>query len=68
MKSTDYETLANLDAKERSAKLKELRLELVRSRVAGKSSKTRTKEIKKAIARLFTVINAGRKSPLMTAH
>lgn len=62
------EEIKKMTKEQRSTKLKELRVELVKSRVTGKTSKIRTKEIKKAIARLLTVINAGRKSPSVTAH
>jgi len=42
--------------KERQEKLKELKLELIKKSVpANKAGKTKTKEIKKAIARLLTV-------------
>ncbi len=68
MKGLKGKDIVKMDAKERSAKLKELRMELVKSKVAGKSSKIRTKEIKKAIARLLTVTSASRKSPSVTAQ
>jgi len=45
-----------LSKEERIAKLKELKMELIRKNVAAnKSGKTRNKEIKKAIARLLTL-------------
>lgn len=68
MKGLKAKDSIKMSAAERTAKLNELHLELVKSRVTGKTMKTRTKEIKKAIARLLTVINASRKSPSVTAH
>lgn len=68
MKGLKGKDMVKMSATERTAKLNELHLELVKSRVSGKTSKTRTKEIKKAIARLLTVTNASRKSPSVTAH
>ncbi|MEK6858862.1 MAG: 50S ribosomal protein L29 [Nanoarchaeota archaeon] len=68
MKGLTVQEISKMDKSQRTAKLNELRVELIRSRVAGKSSKVRTKEIKKAIARLLTVINESRKSPSVTAH
>ncbi len=45
-----------LSKEERIAKLKELKMELIRKNVAAnKSGKTKNKEIKKAIARLLTI-------------
>lgn len=68
MKGLRTEELSKMTREQQKAKLKELRIELIKSQVTGKSSKIRTKEIKKAIARLLTVINASRKSPSVTAH
>jgi len=51
--------IEKMSKKERHEKLKELKLELIRASVeARKGGKTRIKEIKKAIARLLTAINA----------
>lgn len=50
-----YKEIAKLNKQEKEDKLKELRLELIRKNVAAnKTSKIKTKEIKKAIARLLT--------------
>ena len=68
MKTLRAKDIEKMAPAERKAKIGELRLELVRSRVAGKNSKLRTKEIKKAIARLLTVTNRARQSPSVTAH
>ncbi len=46
--------IEKMDTKARDAKLKELRLELVRGNVAANRQNAKTKEIKKAIARILT--------------
>ena len=47
--------IKSMNDKEKQEKLKELRLELVKKHVAAnKAGKVKTKEIKKAIARLLT--------------
>jgi len=47
--------IKNMSDKEKNEKLKELRLELVKKYVpANKAGKIKTKEIKKAVARLLT--------------
>ena len=45
---------AKMDAKARSDKLKDLRMELVKSHVGIKKATAKTKEIKRAIARIYT--------------
>mgnify|MGYP000250223644 CR=1 FL=1 len=50
-----------MDAKERVARLGELKLELVKANVAAKKSGSKTKEIKKAIARILTFDGAAKK-------
>lgn len=67
MKGLKREDIEKMDKSARVAKLKELRLELIRSRVKGRETKNATKEIKKAIARVLTVTNAGRRNPVGTA-
>ncbi len=57
---------AKLDKKGRQAKLKDLKLELVKSGVSATKTKTRTKEIKKAIARLLTFAAVERKEQKRT--
>ena len=48
--------IKNMTEKDREEKLKELRFELIKKNVtANKSSKTKAKEIKKAIARILTL-------------
>jgi len=50
------EDIKNLSKEERKEKLKELKIELIKKNVAAnKSGKIKTKEIKKAIARLLTL-------------
>ncbi len=54
-----YKELVNLGKKEQEEKLKALKLELIKARVAaGKGGKTKLREIKKTIARLKTLHNA----------
>jgi len=43
-----------MDAKARSDKLKDLRMELVKSHVGTRKATAKTKEIKRAIARIYT--------------
>lgn len=49
-----------LNAKEQAEKLKELRIELVKAGSTANKAKAKTKEIKRAIARLLTISNANR--------
>ena len=51
-----------MDAKERKERLKELRFELVKSNVTANKSRAKTKEIKRAIARLLTINQASKSS------
>ena len=46
--------IKKMDAKSREDKIKELRLELVKSNVTANKSGAKTKEIKRALARLIT--------------
>lgn len=46
---------AKLEPKARKEKLKELKLELIKSNVAANKANAKNKEIKKAIARLITL-------------
>ncbi|MSS74103.1 50S ribosomal protein L29 [Candidatus Pacearchaeota archaeon] len=52
--------VSKMDAKSRAEKLKDLKMELVKSSVTAQKAKGKTKEIKKAIARIFT-FNASEK-------
>ena len=47
--------IAKMSQKDRKEKLKELELELIKSNVAANKTKSRTKEIKKAIARVLSI-------------
>jgi len=49
--------VAKMDEKERKKKLTELKMELIKASVAANKTNAKTKEIKKAIARLLTVNN-----------
>lgn len=55
-----------MDAKSRKEKIKELRLELIKVRSSAQKSKVRTKEVKKALARLLTFANTERKKVWQT--
>jgi len=55
-----YSELKKMDNKTREIKLKELKVELSRANVAANKTNSKTKEIKKAISRILTVINAER--------
>lgn len=48
----------NMDEKTRESKLKELKLELVKANVTAHKTNAKTKEIKKAIARILTFNNS----------
>ena len=50
--------IKKMSKEERTTKLKELRMELIKKHVqANKAGKVKTKEIKKAIARILTINN-----------
>jgi ribosomal protein L29 len=51
---------SKMDQKSRTDKLKELRLELMKSKATAQKSSGKTKEIKRAIARLHTFNSAKR--------
>ena len=46
--------IKNMNKKTREEKLKDLKMELVKANVAANKTKAKTKEIKRAIARLLT--------------
>lgn len=57
--SRKYKEIENMDARAREEKLNELKMELVKKSVtANRAGKGKAKEIKKAIARILTSINA----------
>lgn len=47
--------LKRMNKEEREGKLKELKMELVKSKVASQKSSAKVKEIKKMIARILTL-------------
>lgn len=49
-----YNEVSKLSVKERETKLKELKAELVKANVVANRQTAKTKEIKKAIARILT--------------
>ena len=55
--------VTKMGAKERSEKLTDLRKELVKSNVAAHKTNAKTKEIKKAIARILSFNNTLAKKP-----
>lgn len=58
--------IREMDSKARQEKVKELRLELLKVGASAQKSKIRTKEVKKALARLLTFANTERKKVLQT--
>jgi len=51
-----FKSIKAMNENDRKQKLKELRIELIKKKsVAGKQSKIKAKEIKKAIARILTL-------------
>lgn len=56
-----YKDVIKLDAKERKAKLSDLRMELVKANVTVNKTNAKTKEIKRAISRIL-MFNAAEKS------
>ena len=49
-----YKDVSKMDLKERESKMKDLKFELVKASVTANKQNAKTKEIKRAIARLFT--------------
>jgi len=52
-----YKDITKMDAKDREGKIKYLKLELIKANVTANKQSAKTKEIKKAIARLITFSN-----------
>ena len=50
--------VAKMDKSERETKLKELKMELVKSHVTANKQNSKTKEIKRAISRILTFNNS----------
>jgi len=57
MATLKAQDIKKLSAKDREKKLKELKLELIKS-TAGSGKSNNTKEIKKMIARIYTINNS----------
>ena len=55
-----YNSIAKMSEKERESKFKDLKLELVKANVTANKSGAKTKEIKRAIARLLTFNRSSR--------
>lgn len=53
--------IGKMSDKERTEKMQDLKLELIKAGASSSKTKLKTKEIKKAIARLFTFARANRK-------
>jgi ribosomal protein L29 len=49
------EEIKKMSEKEREDKIKDLKLEIIKSKIASSKSKVKIKEIKKTIARLLTL-------------
>jgi len=56
-----YKEIQKLSETEREKKLKELKLELVKSKASAQKTGSKTREIKKIIARILT-LNASKKT------
>ena len=48
--------IANMDKKSREEKLRELKMELIKANVTAHKTNAKTKEIKRAISRILTII------------
>ncbi len=55
-----YKDVSRMNGKERNDKLLDLRRELIKSNVASQKSNAKTKEIKRAIARILTFNNSSK--------
>jgi ribosomal protein L29 len=54
--------VVKMDAKERQAKMQELRFSLVKSQVTAHKATAKTKEIKRTLARLLTFNNSAKEA------
>ena len=52
-----FEDIEKMDEKTLKGKLKDLKMELIKANVSANKTNAKTKEIKKAIARIFTFTN-----------
>ena len=57
--------ISKMDSKSRNEKMKDLRMELIRAKIGTKKTTAKTKEIKRAIARIHTFNVADNKVKLM---
>ena len=65
MATIKIKEIEKMSEKEKVKKLKELKMELVKSQVsAAKTGSSKTKEIKKVIARILTVNNSKKREAL----
>lgn len=58
--------ISSMSVEQRKARVNELKMELVRASVPGQKTSMKTKEIKKAIARIFTFNQAEKARRLKT--
>jgi ribosomal protein L29 len=58
--------VAKMNAKDRESKLADLKMELVKAGVVANKQKAKTKEIKRAIARILTFNNVEKSKELKT--
>lgn len=56
-----YKDIEKMNDKEKKERLKELRFELSKANVSANKTNAKTKEIKKAIARILTFTNSAKK-------
>lgn len=61
----NYKDIKNLSEKERKSKLKDLKFELSKANVTANKQTAKTKEIKRAIARLFTFSTSEKKKEVL---
>ena len=66
MKGLKAKDIRAMSKEERLKRFKELKVELVKSKVRSTKGSARTKEIKKALARFLTVANAVKKQGATT--
>lgn len=61
MATLKFKDIVKMGEKERQEKLKDLKLELIKSSVSANKTNAKSKEIKRAIARLFTFNNSNQR-------
>lgn len=62
MATIHMKDIKNMSKEDREKKMKELKMELVKSRAGNSKTGSRTREIKKIIARMFTLKSKEEKS------